>query len=181
MASLRPAIDQISEKTMQTGNQRTATRVFCKWGPLIFCRARTWGYPAAWRKKWTLGSSITLAASCAPEKMEKKGENKWQSESITWKRIMSPVKSTLCSMSSCVVEIGFWKPYILLTPFKPHQFEVSFLRPVLMPQKSNKEFVHDFCSHFNLRLVRIWLGVPPDSHHRQCLWWESEEKIRKGK
>lgn len=126
MASLRPAIDQTSENTTQTANQHTATRLFRKWGPLIFCRARTWGYPAAWRKKWTPASSITLAASCAAKKRwRNKAGNKWQSESITWKRIMSPVKSTLCSMSSRVVEIGFWKPYILLTPFKPHQFEVS--------------------------------------------------------
>lgn len=52
-------------------------------------------------KEWTpTGSSITLAASYAPQKM-KKGGNKWQSKSITWKRIMSPVKYTLCSVSLC--------------------------------------------------------------------------------
>lgn len=73
---------------------------------------------------------------------DEKGGNKWQSKSITQKRIMSPVKYTLCSMSpvffSCVwlppahiFEIEFWKPYTLLRPFMLHQFtEVgSFFLP----------------------------------------------------
>lgn len=93
----------------------------------------------------------------------KKGGNKWQSKSITWKRIMSPVKYTLCSVSLCffffflptahIFEIEFWKPYTLLTPFMLHQFtEVDsflsffFFTPALFlfcfhDIKSNKQAV----------------------------------------
>lgn len=55
MASLRPAIDQISEKTTQTGNQHKATRVFCKWGPLIFCRARDLRLPSGVEEEMNFG------------------------------------------------------------------------------------------------------------------------------
>lgn len=155
MASLRPAIDQTSEKTTQTGNQHMATHMFHKWGPLIFCLARTWGYPAAWRKEWTLGSSITLNASL---KGKKDGEigGKQMAKRINYRK----KNHVTCQIYTLFyVELRCWN-WILKTLYIINTFQASsvwgfLLRPVLKPQKSNKQFVHDICSHFNLTLVRI--------------------------
>lgn len=61
------------------------------------------------------------------------------------------------------VELRCWN-WILKTLYIINTFQASsvwgfLLRPVLIPQKSNKQFVHDVWSHFNLILVRIKLGV----------------------
>ena len=83
------------------------------------------------------------------------------------------------------VELRCWN-WILKTLYIINTFQASsvwgfLLRPGLMPQKSNKQFVHDIWSHFNLALVRIYLGVPSDWQKTMSMWWESEEKRREEK
>lgn len=94
-------------------------------------------YPAAWREKWTpSGSSITLAASYATEKM-KKGETNGKANQLHKKKKSCHLSNIHCSLSLVFFffllpaahnfEIEFWKPYTLLTAFMLYQFTAFFL------------------------------------------------------
>lgn len=93
----------------------------------------TGGYPAIWGEKWTPpGSSITLAASYAAQKM-KKGETNGKANQLHEKESchLSNIHRSVMFFffflpAAHIFKIEFWKPYTLLTAFMLYQLTVFF-------------------------------------------------------
>lgn len=170
--------------------------MFSKWGTLIFFRnlhrksthcSLHWRLPSSVEGK--MNSRFIYHTRCLlrSTKDEKRGKQMAKQINYTKKNHVTCQIYTLFYVAvfffSCIVEIEFWKPYTLLTPFMLHQFiEVDSFFPfsVSMAQNLiNTVFVHGIYALFNLTLERAnatWNPTESLQTHTGWWWGESEEK-----